>query len=43
MKAAAAQKSGRLAKEIVAVEITQRKGVPIIFSNDEFCKNQIQQ
>lgn len=37
-KAAAAQNSGRLAKEIVAVEIPQRKGDPIIFSKDEFIK-----
>lgn len=38
MKAAAAQKSGRLAEEIVAVEIPQRKGEPKIFSQDEFIK-----
>ena len=38
MKAAAAQASGRLAKEIVAVEIPQRKGDPIQFSKDEFIK-----
>jgi len=38
MKAAVAQKSGRLAKEIVAVEIPQRKKDPIIFENDEFIK-----
>ena len=38
MKAAAAQQSGRLAKEIVAVEIPQRKGDPILFSKDEFVK-----
>lgn len=38
MKAAAAQQSGRLAKEIVAVEIPQRKGDPIVFSKDEFVK-----
>lgn len=38
MKAAAAQKSGRLAKEIVAVEIPQRKKDPIVFANDEFIK-----
>lgn len=38
MKAAAAQQSGRLAKEIVAVEIPQRKGDPIVFSQDEFVK-----
>lgn len=34
-KAAAAQASGRLAKEIVAVEIKQRRGDPIIFDTDE--------
>jgi acetyl-CoA acyltransferase len=38
MKAAKAQLSGRLAKEIVAVEIPQRKGDPIVFSKDEFVK-----
>lgn len=38
MKAAAAQDSGRLAEEIVAVEIPQRKADPIIFSQDEFIK-----
>jgi len=38
MKATAAQTSGRLAKEIVAVEIPQRKGDPIQFSKDEFIK-----
>ncbi|HSD14871.1 MAG TPA: 3-oxoadipyl-CoA thiolase [Flavobacterium sp.] len=37
-KAAAAQNSGRLAKEIVTVEIPQRKGDPIQFSKDEFVK-----
>lgn len=37
-KATAAQNSGRLAKEIVAVEIPQRKGDPILFSKDEFIK-----
>jgi 3-oxoadipyl-CoA thiolase len=37
-KASAAQTSGRLAKEIVAVEIPQRKGDPIQFSKDEFIK-----
>lgn len=39
MKAFAAQKSGRLAKEIVAVEIPQRKKDPIIFKDDEFIKS----
>ena len=38
-KTAAAQANGRLAKEIVAVEIPQRKGDPIIFNTDEFPKN----
>jgi 3-oxoadipyl-CoA thiolase len=38
MKATAAQTSGRLAKEIVSVEIPQRKGNPIQFYNDEFIK-----
>lgn len=37
-KAAAAQSSGRLAKEIVTVEIPQRKGDAIQFSKDEFVK-----
>lgn len=38
MKAARAQENGRLAKEIVAVEIPQRKKDPIIFAEDEFIK-----
>lgn len=38
MKAAKAQASGRLAKEIVPVEIPQRKADPIIFDTDEFIK-----
>ena len=38
MKAAAAQASGRLAEEIVAVEIPQRKGDSLIFDQDEFIK-----
>ncbi|WP_046746262.1 3-oxoadipyl-CoA thiolase [Kordia zhangzhouensis] len=38
MKASQAQASGRLAKEIVAVAIPQRKKDPIIFSEDEFIK-----
>lgn len=38
MKASAAQKNGRLAKEIVAVEIPQRKKDPIVFAEDEFIK-----
>src|ERR1700739_3214413 len=32
---AAAQKAGRLAKEIVAVSIPQRKGDPIVIDKDE--------
>ncbi|MGB1217020.1 MAG: acetyl-CoA C-acyltransferase, partial [Saprospiraceae bacterium] len=38
MKAAKAQASGRLAKEIVAVSIPQRKKDPIIFDSDEFIR-----
>ena len=38
IKAAAARESGRLAEEIVAVEIPQRKADPIIFNQDEFIK-----
>ncbi len=38
MKATAAQKSGRLAEEIVAVEIPQRKGDSKIVAHDEFIK-----
>ncbi len=38
MKATAAQQSGRLTEEIVAVEIPQRKKDPIIFNKDEFIK-----
>lgn len=37
-KAAKAQASGRLGKEIVSVEIPQRKGDPIVFAQDEFIK-----
>jgi acetyl-CoA acyltransferase len=37
-KAAKAQQSGRLAKEIVAVEIPQRKGDALIVDKDEFIK-----
>ncbi|CAG0907862.1 unnamed protein product [Cyprideis torosa] len=37
-KAAKAQKSGRLAKEIISIAIPQRKKEPIIFENDEFIK-----
>lgn len=38
MKAAKAQENGRLAKEIAAVSIPQRKKDPIIFDKDEFVK-----
>ena len=38
MKATKAQENGRLAKEIMTVEITQRKKDPIQFSKDEFVK-----
>lgn len=38
MKATEAQNNGRLAEEIVAVEIPQRKKDPIIFDKDEFIK-----
>lgn len=37
-KAARATENGRLAKEIVAIEIPQKKKDPIIFSKDEFVK-----
>ena len=37
-KAAAGQANGRLAQEIVAVPIPQRKGDPVLFGNDEFVK-----
>jgi acetyl-CoA acyltransferase len=37
-KATAARDNGRLAKEIVPVEIPQRKGEAIVFSKDEFIK-----
>ena len=38
MKASEAQENGRLDKEIIPVEIPQRKKDPIIFSKDEFVK-----
>ncbi len=38
MKATKAQENGRLDKEIVSVEIPQRKKDPIVFSKDEFVK-----
>lgn len=38
MKASAAQKSGRFAEEIVAVEIPQRKKPALIFDQDEFIR-----
>ena len=37
-KTITAQKNGRLAKEIVAVEIPQKKGDPKLFDKDEFIK-----
>ena len=37
-KAASAQSSGRLAKEITPVEIPQRKADPLVFDQDEFIK-----
>ncbi len=37
-KAAAAQSKGRFAKEIMGVEIPQKKGEPKIFDKDEFIK-----
>jgi len=39
MKATQAQQSGRFAKEIVPVTIPQRKGEPVVFSQDEFIKS----
>jgi acetyl-CoA acetyltransferase family protein len=38
MKAKAAQESSRLAEEIMPVSIPQKKGGPIVFSEDEFIK-----
>lgn len=38
MKATKAQQNGRLAKEIIPVEIPQRKGESIVFDKDEFVK-----
>ena len=38
MKASKAQESGRLAEEIVKVEILRRKQEPLIFDKDEFIK-----
>jgi 3-oxoadipyl-CoA thiolase len=37
-KAANAQASGRFAKEIIPVEIPQKKGDPVLFNKDEFAK-----
>jgi len=39
MKASKAQQSGRLNKEIIAVEIPQRKKDPLIFDKDEFVRH----
>jgi 3-oxoadipyl-CoA thiolase len=38
-KAATAQSNGRLAKEITAVKIQQRKGDALVFERDEFAKS----
>ncbi len=38
MKATRAQQSGRLAKEIIGVEIKKRKQEPFVFEKDEFIK-----
>ena len=38
MKATAAQRAGRLDKEITPVEIAQRKKEPLLFAQDEFIK-----
>lgn len=38
LKATAAQKKGRFAKEIVAVEVAQKKGNPRLVEQDEFIK-----
>lgn len=38
-KTAAAQANGRLAKEMIAVPVPQRKGEPLLFACDEFTKN----
>ncbi|MBO6213362.1 3-oxoadipyl-CoA thiolase [Algoriella sp.] len=38
LKATKAQQSGRLAEEIMTVEIPQRKGDPILFTQDEFIR-----
>lgn len=40
MKAKAANESGRLAKEIVAVPVMQKKGDPVYIDHDEFLKPQ---
>ncbi|EMY81967.1 3-oxoadipyl-CoA thiolase [Psychroflexus gondwanensis] len=42
MKATKAQENGRLSKEIIGVEIPQRKKDPILFDQDEFIKPQTQ-
>ena len=38
MKAAKARENGRLAKEIIPVEIPQRKASPLLFEHDEFIR-----
>ncbi len=37
-KASAAQKKGRFAKEIIGVELVQKKGNPVLFDKDEFMR-----
>lgn len=39
MKASAAQKSGLLAEEIIAIEIPRRKQDPLVFDQDEFIRH----
>jgi len=39
MKAAKSRENGRLAKEVISVEIPQRKADPIVFDQDEFIKS----
>jgi len=39
MKASEAQKSGRLAEEIIAIDIPRRKQDPLVFDQDEFIRH----
>ena len=39
IKASAAQKSGRLAEEITAIDIPRRKQEPLVFNQDEFIRH----